>query len=308
MSAFAKRAGPSRLDLVPLHAPLRTCGWTLCFLLFYLAMSTMLWPVIGEKLVALMYTNPLYVPLYTTCWMLMGMPVVIMAELETIRIRSALVALRTFRLTDAQCYSDEDREAILSVIGKWWTDHSSGETDASRLRQLGHHRFERFVRYELAPQLAGRLDGNGWPPRTLLCLYLGVAHGWILDLLAYSDTTVYHIVGYVCYGAFCFGVWLPSLFEGVKRVALQHHRLRGRIPQPALIPLTLVCLVLTSLVVSLMMYFVPFPNTLLDPDFRWDGGAGGVGGDLSEFGKKILRFQVVLGAYSFVGGLWWAAG
>ena len=61
-----------------------------------------------------------------------------------------------------------------------------------------------------------------------------------------------------------------------------------------MIPLTLVCLVLTSLVVSLMMYFVPFPNTLLDPDFRWDGGAGGVGGDLSEFGKKILRFQVVL--------------
>jgi hypothetical protein len=305
ISAFAKRAGSSRLDLVPLHAPLRTCGWVLCFLLFYVAMSTMLWPGIGPKLVVLLYTNSLNAPLYTTCWMLFGMPFVITAELEAIRIRSALLALRTFRLTDAQCYSEGDREAILSVIGKWWTDHSSGEADADRLRQLGHHRFERFVRYELAPQLTGRLAGNEWTLRTLFCLYIGLAHGWILDLLAYSDSTVYHIVGYVCYGAFCFGVWLPTFFEGVKLVASLHHRLRGRIPQPALVAFTLVGLVVTSLTVSLIMYLVPFPNVLLDPDFRWPDG--GLVGDVGEFGTKVLRFQVVLGAYSLIGGIWWAS-
>ena len=305
ISAFAKRAGSSRLDLVPLHAPLRTCGWVFSFLLFYVAMSTMLWPVIGETLVAVMYTNSLYAPLYTPCWPLMGMPFVITAELEAIRIRSALSALRTFRLADAQCYSDEDREAILSVIGKWWTDHSSGEVDADRLRQLGHHRFERFVRYELAPQLTGRLVGNDFTLKTLFCLYIGLAHGWILDLLAYSDATVYHIVGYACYGAFCFGVWLPTFFEGIKLVASLHHRLRGRIPPHALIPLTLVNLIAVSLAVSLMMYYVPFPNVLLDPDFRWPDD--GLVGDVGEFGTKILRFQVVLGAYSLVGGIWWVS-
>ena len=99
------------------------------------------------------------------------------------------------------------------------------------------------------PRVTGRLAGNEWTLRTLFCLYIGLAHGWILDLLAYSDSTVYHIVGYVCYGAFCFGVWLPTFFEGVKLVASLHHRLRGRIPQPALVAFTLVGLVVTSLTV-----------------------------------------------------------
>ena len=78
-----------------------------------------------------------------------------LAEVEAIEIRSALAGLKHFRLADASCFSEDDRRAILSLIGKWWTDTSSGENDPERLRQLGFHRFERFVRHSLAPQLSG---------------------------------------------------------------------------------------------------------------------------------------------------------
>ena len=56
--------------------------------------------------------------------------------------QEAVQNLRHFRLADAQCQSDEDREALLAVIADFFTDAYSGETDQDRLRKVGWHRFE----------------------------------------------------------------------------------------------------------------------------------------------------------------------
>ena len=76
-------------------------------------------------------------------------PTAVAAEFEAREITRHIEALRHFKLADAECYSAADREAILGLISKWWTDRESGVSDPERLRQLGFHRFERFVRYEL---------------------------------------------------------------------------------------------------------------------------------------------------------------
>ena len=68
--------------------------------------------------------------------------------MDGIRSQEMLEELRTFRLADAACFDEDDREALLALIGDWFTDHASGETDALRLRQVGWPRFENIVRNE----------------------------------------------------------------------------------------------------------------------------------------------------------------
>ena len=62
-----------------------------------------------------------------------------------LRSQEAVENLRNFRLADAQCQSEEDREALLAVIGDFFSDTYSGETDQDRLRKVGWHRFESFA-------------------------------------------------------------------------------------------------------------------------------------------------------------------
>lgn len=304
LSAFAKRAGVERVDLIPLHAPLRVFGWVLSFALFYLAMTTLMWPVVGDWLTQLLYSSYLYIPLYTSAWMMLGVPVILAAEVEAREIRTALAALRHFRLTDASCFSESDRHAILSLVGKWWSDTSSGETDPERLRQLGFHRFERFVRHSLAPQLSGRASSD-WTPTSFFALFVVGSLGWILDLLTYTDATVHHTSAYVCYAAFCYGVWVPMLIQAVKTVATGVW-LGKRRGWPAL-PLYAVALsacVAAIVLSSLVMYYVPFPNVVLQPDWRWprDESVGA----LDAFGIKVQKFQMVLAAYSIAAGRYYS--
>ena len=47
---------------------------------------------------------------------------------------------RAGTLARATHHSAADREAILGLISKWWTDRESGVSDPERLRQLGFHR------------------------------------------------------------------------------------------------------------------------------------------------------------------------
>ena len=208
MSAFAKRAGPSRLDLVPLHAPLRTCGWTLCFLLFYHA-STMLWPVIGEKLVAYVYESVVCATLHNLLDA-HGDASCHHGRARTIRIRSR--SLRCAR------FDSQTRNVTRTRIARPFCPSSANGGPTTRVGRPTPAGCVSWATIDLSAlcatnsrhsSLGGLMVMAG--PTDVTLLYLGVAHGWILDLLAYSDTTVYHIVGYVCYGAFCFGVWLPAL-------------------------------------------------------------------------------------------------
>ena len=215
------------------------------------------------------------------------------AELEACEIEEATRALRHFKLADAECYSAEDREAILGLISKWWTDRESGVSDPERLRQLGFHRFERFVRYELVPQLSV-LAGGDWSASSFLAIYVIGIHGWVLDLLTYGPgLTVYHTLATVLYAAFMAGFWLPPTFATIQfigGVAWRAGR-RGWPPKLAF-ALALAASVVALLVINLLMYTLPFPNVVLDPEWRFpDDG-------IDEFGQKILKIQVVFAMYA----------
>ena len=70
----------------------------------------------------------------------------------------ALRKLRHFKLQDAQCFSEEDRIAIVSLIAKWW-----GEDEAlTASNDAGIHRFEQYV-------YVGR-EGNGFISRPRTCI------------------------------------------------------------------------------------------------------------------------------------------
>ena len=78
----------------------------------------------------------------------------------SLRSQKALEGLRKFKLSEAECHDENDREALLALIGDWFTDHTSGETDRNRLRQVGWHRFENVVKNDL-PLLIGKTYGSG---------------------------------------------------------------------------------------------------------------------------------------------------
>ena len=158
------------------------------------------------------------------------------------------------------------------------------------------------MRHQLAPQLSG-LAGGDWTRGSFLALYVIGSHGWILDILTFSDATVYHVLAYVCYAFFCYGCWQPMLYQLIKLLAgavirVQQHGW----PTPLAYALALVAAAVGLVGTSFIMYFVPFPNTLVRPDFRWPAGDDG----LDEFGMAVLKFQVVLAGYCLAFGLWYS--
>merc|ERR1712216_211791 len=81
-----------------------------------------------------------------------------------------------------QCHSAEDRAALQELIAEWWTDDRSGETDPERLKALGYHRFEAYVRYELAAKLE-QSDGE-ITLQSVFVPFVVIMVPYLLDLIA----------------------------------------------------------------------------------------------------------------------------
>jgi len=149
VAAFHRRAGFERFDILPLHVPLLT----LSLLLFgTLALMVTLSPL-GDHLVG-------YLPL-----MLMQLlPLLTMGQYHD--ERHALDGLRRFSLDSAECYGENDRAAILNLIGKWFEDRVSAEVDPQRRQEEGHREFERLIRYPLVEQIRRTQPGLHLPVPT----------------------------------------------------------------------------------------------------------------------------------------------
>merc|ERR1712008_122955 len=92
---------------------------------------------------------------------------------------------------DAECFSASDREAILTLIGDWFTDKVSGESDAERLRLLGWHRFECTVRNEIALHVEKSGGGTrGMIQAWLFAGAIGIAPWWY-DQFSSPDASMY---------------------------------------------------------------------------------------------------------------------
>ena len=164
------------------------------------------------------------------------------------------------------------------------------------------------VQPQLAPQLSG-LAGGDWTRGSFFALYVIGSHGWILDLLSYSHGTEHHVLSYVCYAFFCYGCWQPMLYQLIKLLAgCVLWAQRRHWPRALSYGLALVAAIAGLVAISVIMYYLPFPNVILQPDFRWPAGADDESGaQLDAFGLKVLKFQVVLAGYSLGFGLWYSA-
>ena len=135
-------------------------------------------------------------------------PCIILPILMGQRSRSALRSLRDFSFAEAQCYSAEDREALTAVICSWYTDHQAGETDPDRLQQLGMHKFETFVRHDLAPaierQEAGEAKRVGFVcalisiMTLLLTANTAIGSGSTVTHLAFTLTYLMAMLNFIC--------------------------------------------------------------------------------------------------------------
>ena len=114
-------------------------------------------------------------------------PIVLLTIVNGRRSRNALHALRDFSIADAQCYSAEDREALTAVICNWYTDHRAGEDDPERLMELGRHKFETFVRHNLAPSIE-RQEANDVGRQVITTMVCGILPAFLMNFTAPSVT------------------------------------------------------------------------------------------------------------------------
>ena len=129
------------------------------------------------------------------------------------------------------------------------------------------------------------LAGGDWSASSFLAIYVIGIHGWVLDLLTYGPgLTVYHTLATVLYAAFMAGFWLPPTFATIQFIGGVAWRAGRRgWPRKLALALALAASVVALLVINLLMYTLPFPNVVLDPEWRFpDDG-------IDEFGQKILE-------------------
>ena len=129
------RCGPQRMVIIPLHyAELRFFSYVIvpiAITFIAMAMKGGLVDDIAALWVVMFAFGVFFCSAQLWC------------AVRGIRSQQALEELKHFRLSDAECFDDDDREALLALIGDLFADGASGETD---LERLGWHRFENVVR------------------------------------------------------------------------------------------------------------------------------------------------------------------
>jgi len=159
VAAFCRHSDASRLIVLPLHSSLTELGMTL---FWYVATSSLclirMHQEGGSDAATEAYSLAFFRFMASIFFCIQ--PFVILPMLMGQRSRRGLRALRNFSIAESQCFSDEDRAALTSVICSWYTDHSAGEDDPERLLALGRYKFETFVRHHLAPAIERQEAGE----------------------------------------------------------------------------------------------------------------------------------------------------
>jgi hypothetical protein len=199
------------------------------------------------------------------------------AYVEGRRSREALDALARFSLDDVQCYAPEDKAEILRMIGSWFTDTSTGESDPEVLQQIGHHRFTTFVRYNLRLHIQKGLN-QGLSPRTKL-LGLTVTLPWLFDIAASPDVSVPEVlvqsgVNTLAWMLIGFELWFWALakFADVAAHAIERGWW-GSVVYTAMTPPLVVFIVILSAAATALSG-VPFVDAVTTPRSSLLGGDG----------------------------------
>ena len=192
--------------------------------------------------------------------------------------------LRSFRLEDAQCHSDDDREELQQLIAKWFTERRAGDDDTEDARRVGHHRFEQFVRHTVAPTLVS----SRWHYLQLM-LAIGIfSMAPIFDMMCSDAFNAHHVAGVTAMLASAFTLLVPMKLFIFWRSARVVVALRERCACPAALAYGVGVLLNTCFgILPLMFIFmVGGPTTIFDPAYRLpDDG-------LDSTGRKMLVTQL----------------
>jgi hypothetical protein len=302
LAAYHRRAGRRRLDLVALHAPISLLGWILCFTCFYAGQTLFVY----SPSAALLAGDSTSVVLVGICvaFMLPGALFTLHAAVEARVIRQALVALHEFDLRrDAACFSASDREALLDIIADWFADAHSGEHDAAGMRQVGIHRFESFVRFELAPEIAAADQAHARSPLELLALFQVMLFGWALDCAAMPGSTLYDLLPLAAQCAFGAGFVIPMCFWSSHVGASVVAALRERCGCSTAVAYSVgfVSMVPLQVLTVALIWALPFPQQWgwadgpIDTDSTAWNGTDHDG--LDTVGRRLAKWHIFLAIY-----------
>ena len=158
------------MDVLPLHVGLQKAALTAIMIVapFVTHVSSMLWAQLDDE------SHPL---LFALDFLLIGSTLFLLVH-ATCSGRStaqAMENLSEFKLSNAECFLEEDRQTIEALIVRWFADGPHSESHMHRA--IGIHNFERFVRMDVrakAQKALGDLRRQWGGDHTLL-LFLGTA-------------------------------------------------------------------------------------------------------------------------------------
>jgi hypothetical protein len=301
VAAFCRHAERSRLVVLPLHVGFVELGFFGCILAF-LPMSIL---VRGSGILGMTSVSAYYVLLPTT--VMITVPILIAAHVSGRRSREALHALRDFSIDDAQCQSADDRRALIAVICEWYTDTRAGEIDPQRLLELGRHKFEMFVRHDLAPSIE-RQERSTWRRATRI-VGIVVMHPIVLliGVCPAAITLPEAAINILVWAWFVPLVTMPIVFRGSQIGAAVVHRLVDRIIPKLAAPRTLARRALVAVAYALgavsAISVIPVivtvriglctPNQIFAPE--WTFPDDGLDADTRRFAKQwlVLSYHVV---------------
>ena len=275
------------MDIIPLHIPLLISIWALGFSLFELCLCFVIL-LLPQETQSWVFESNMHNALYCSIFLAPAGFVALLAQLQSIEAQAAIKELESFTLSEAGCYKDIDRDAIMDLISDWWADSTSGETAQARLKQLGLHRFQSYIRFDVAPRLSQAVHHSSG--RTGLCaIYLCGGHGYVLDLLAHDETGLHQAAIIIGFGAFWMAVCGPGVIKsfevGAWVTELLIKRRRGVRSFAYVIGY---CIGLSGAYLSLLAAFhVPFIGTLNE-------GYSLPGDGLDVWARRCAKFQTVL--------------
>ena len=195
LAAFAKRGSMARCDFVPLHVALQRAALTAVVIGFPLVNCATA-PIIATlpKEAGVTVLLPFFAVILAPPYALL-LYAINMGRGTTL----ALKRLKDFRLADAECYSASDREAIVSLISRWFADTSSPDenVDEARRQAIGEHNFEQFIRRDVVARLQATLGHDGsatWTSEFSFLFFLTTGGAWALDMMTVPEFSMYYLI------------------------------------------------------------------------------------------------------------------
>ena len=313
LAAYHRRAGRSRLDLVPLSTPLRFIGLFVMFSCFYeitvltTYATAFLFPYSADKssdASSFFYDGGgdfVGIGLLVIVLCAPGFVVLLHAAVEARDVHRGLMRLHDFDLRrDAHCFSPSDREALLDVIADWFSDVNSGETDVAGLRRLGIHRFQSFVRFELAPELTSSsagVEGNSNIAEVSAAMQLTIV-GWALDTFSMPGLHLDDVWSLLAMAGFTAAFMLPCTAWISHRCAAVVVARRERYGNTLAYTAGLVCALPFFFATAALLWASAEPSKWgvdisgVGSDAGWDAGA--IDDGLDTIGRKVRKWQIFM--------------